>query len=67
VATGTVKWFNPTKDYGFVQPQGGGKDVFVHISALEPAGLSSLNEGQNVEYEIVEHRGKSAAENLKLK
>jgi CspA family cold shock protein len=67
VATGTVKWFNPTKGYGFVQPQGGGKDVFVHISALEPAGLSSLNEGQNVEYEIVEHRGKSAAENLKLK
>jgi CspA family cold shock protein len=67
VATGTVKWFNPTKGYGFVQPQGGGKDVFVHISALERAGLSSLNEGQNVEYEIVEHRGKSAAENLKLK
>jgi CspA family cold shock protein len=67
VATGTVKWFNPTKGYGFIQPQGGGKDVFVHISALERAGLSSLNEGQNVEYEIVEHRGKSAAENLKLK
>jgi cold shock protein len=67
VATGTVKWFNPTKGYGFIQPQGGGKDVFVHISAVERAGLSSLNEGQNVEYEIVEHRGKSAAENLKLK
>jgi CspA family cold shock protein len=67
VATGTVKWFNPTKGYGFIQPQGGGKDVFVHISAVERAGLSSLNDGQNVEYEIVEHRGKSAAENLKLK
>jgi CspA family cold shock protein len=67
VATGTVKWFNSTKGYGFIQPQGGGKDVFVHISAVERAGLSSLNEGQNVEYEIVEHRGKSAAENLKLK
>jgi cold shock protein len=67
VATGTVKWFNPTKGYGFIQPQGGGKDVFVHISAVERAGLSSLNEGQHVEYEIVEHRGKSAAENLKLK
>ena len=67
MATGTVKWFNPTKGYGFIQPQGGGKDVFVHISAVERAGLSSLNEGQNVEYEIVEHRGKSAAENLKLK
>ena len=46
VATGTVKWFNPTKGYGFVQPQGGGKDVFVHISAVERAGLSTLNEGQ---------------------
>ena len=67
MAIGTVKWFNPTKGYGFIQPQGGGKDVFVHISAVERAGLSSLNEGQNVEYEIVEHRGKSAAENLKLK
>ncbi|MBX9847146.1 MAG: cold-shock protein [Xanthobacteraceae bacterium] len=67
MATGTVKWFNPTKGYGFIQPQGGGKDVFVHISAVERAGLSSLNEGQNIEYEIVEHRGKSAAENLKVK
>ena len=67
MATGTVKWFNPTKGYGFIQPQGGSKDVFVHISAVERAGLSSLNEGQHVEYEIVEHRGKSAAENLKLK
>ena len=52
-----VKWFNPTKGYGFIQPQGGGKDVFVHISAVERAGLSSLNEGANVEYEVVANRG----------
>ena len=51
MATGTVKWFNPTKGYGFIQPQGGGKDVFVHISAVERAGLSTLNEGQTVTYE----------------
>ena len=56
---GTVKWFNPTKGYGFIQPQGGGgKDVFVHISAVERAGLSSLNEGQVVEYEEVSNRAK---------
>jgi CspA family cold shock protein len=67
VATGTVKWFNPTKGYGFIQPQGGGKDVFVHISAVERAGLSTLNEGQHVEYEIVANRGKESAENLKTK
>ena len=67
MATGTVKWFNPTKGYGFIQPQGGGKDVFVHISAVERAGLSTLNEGQHIEYEIVENRGKSSAENLKVK
>src|SRR5437016_14511012 len=65
MATGTVKWFNPTKGYGFIQPQGGGKDVFVHISAVERAGLSTLNEGQHVEYEIVANRGKESAENLK--
>jgi CspA family cold shock protein len=65
--TGTVKWFNPTKGYGFIQPQGGGQDVFVHISAVERAGLSTLNEGQQVEYEIVSNRGKSSAENLKVK
>jgi CspA family cold shock protein len=65
MATGTVKWFNPTKGYGFIQPQGGGKDVFVHISAVERAGLSSLNEGQTVEYEVVSNRGKESAENLK--
>jgi CspA family cold shock protein len=67
MATGTVKWFNPTKGYGFIQPQGGGQDVFVHISAVERAGLSTLNEGQQVEYEIVSNRGKSSAENLKVK
>jgi cold shock protein len=70
MATGTVKWFNPTKGYGFIQPQGGGgggKDVFVHISAVEKAGLTSLNEGQNVEYELVTNRGKTSAENLKVK
>ena len=58
MASGTVKWFNPTKGYGFIQPSGGGKDVFVHISAVERAGLSTLNEGQAVEYEIVSNRGK---------
>jgi CspA family cold shock protein len=67
VPTGTVKWFNPTKGYGFIQPQGGGKDVFVHISAVQRAGLTSLNEGQQVEYEIVSNRGKEAAENLKVR
>jgi CspA family cold shock protein len=67
MAKGTVKWFNPTKGYGFIQPTGGsGKDVFVHISAVERAGLSTLNEGQAVEYEIVENKGKSSAENLKV-
>jgi CspA family cold shock protein len=64
--TGTVKWFNATKGYGFIQPQGGGKDVFVHISAVERAGLSSLNEGQMVEFELVSNKGKSSAENLKV-
>jgi CspA family cold shock protein len=69
MATGTVKWFNPTKGYGFIQPQGGGgKDVFVHISAVERAGLNSLNEGQVVEYELESTRdGKQAATNLKVK
>ena len=67
MATGTVKWFNPTKGYGFIQPRDGGRDVFVHISAVERAGLSSLNEGQVVEYELVSNRGKQAAENLKTR
>jgi cold shock protein len=63
---GTVKWFNPTKGYGFIQPQGGGKDVFVHISAVERAGLSTLNEGQTVEYEEASNRGKTSAEKLRV-
>jgi cold shock protein len=63
---GTVKWFNGQKGYGFIQPQGGGKDVFVHISAVERAGLSSLNEGQTIEYEEVSNRGKTSAENLSV-
>jgi CspA family cold shock protein len=69
MARGTVKWFNPTKGYGFIQPSGGdgGKDVFVHISAVERAGLSSLNEGQVVEFEIESNRGKESAVNLKIK
>jgi cold shock CspA family protein len=66
MARGTVKWFNPTKGYGFIQPQGGGKDVFVHISAVEKAGLTGLNEGQTVEYEEISNRGKASAENLKV-
>ena len=67
MAKGTVKWFNATKGYGFIQPQGGGgKDVFVHISAVERAGLSTLNEGQIVEYEEVSNKGKTSAENLKV-
>src|ERR1700760_2921757 len=63
---GTVKWFNPTKGYGFIKPNGGDKDVFVHISAVERAGLSTLNENQVVEYDLVENLGKASAENLKV-
>jgi CspA family cold shock protein len=66
VATGTVKWFNATKGFGFIQPDQGGKDVFVHISAVERAGLSSLNEGAKVSYEEMENRGKTSAENLRV-
>ena len=64
---GTVKWFNPTKGYGLIQPQEGGRDVFVHVSAVERAGLSTLNEGQHIEYEIEENRRKTSAVNLKVK
>ena len=65
MATGTVKWFNATKGYGFIEPTEGGKDVFVHISAVERAGMAGLREGQKIEYEVVEGRnGKSSAENL---
>ena len=64
---GTVKWFNKTKGYGFIQPEDGGKDAFVHISAVERAGLSDLNEGQRVEFESQPGRdGKTSAENLRL-
>lgn len=66
LAIGTVKWFNSTKGYGFIQPEQGGKDVFVHISAVERAGLGSLNEGQRVQYEIARDRGKESAANLSL-
>ena len=66
VTSGTVKWFNATKGYGFIQPDTGGKDVFVHISAVERAGLSSLNEGAKVSYEVVSNRGKESAENLRV-
>jgi cold shock protein len=66
VATGTVKWFNGQKGFGFIQPDGGGKDVFVHISAVEKAGLSGLNEGAKVSYEIISDRGKESAGNLRV-
>jgi cold shock protein len=66
MAKGTVKWFNPTKGYGFIQPASGGKDVFVHISAVQKAGLSTLNEGQTIEYEEIANRGKTSAENIKV-
>jgi len=63
---GTVKWFDATRGYGFIQPADGGRDVFVHISAVEQAGLRTLNEGQQVGYEIKSDRGKSSAVNLKV-
>ena len=65
MSNGTVKWFNTTKGYGFIQPEDGGKDIFVHISAVERAGLRGLNEGQRVSYELQNERGRTAAVNLK--
>ena len=65
MATGTVKWFNPRKGYGFIEPEEGDKDVFVHISAVKDSGMEDLDEGQELEFEIVENNGKSSAENLK--
>lgn len=65
MASGTVKWFNVTKGFGFIQPDDGSKDVFVHISAVERSGMGNLKEGQKLSYEIQNERGKSAATNLK--
>ena len=64
MATGTVKWFNPTKGFGFIQPDTGGADVFVHISAVERAGLRTLNENQKISYELVTEKGKTSAASL---
>ncbi|HEX7038293.1 MAG TPA: cold-shock protein [Pseudomonadales bacterium] len=65
MAIGTVKWFNATKGFGFIQPESGAADVFVHISAVEKAGMDSLREGQRVSYDVIEERGRKAAGNLK--
>lgn len=67
MANGTVKWFNATKGYGFISPEDGSKDVFVHISAVEKAGLRSLNDGQKVSYEVATTKGKASAESIQLK
>lgn len=66
MAKGKVKWFNPQKGFGFIEPENGGGDVFVHISAVEAAGLRSLDDGQVVEYELKEEKGKQSASNLKV-
>jgi CspA family cold shock protein len=67
MSVGTVKWFNASKGYGFIEPTDGGKDVFIHISALEKAGIASLNEGQKIQFEVIAgQNGKSSAENVKL-
>ena len=65
MAIGIVKWFNTTKGFGFIQPEGGSKDVFVHISAVQKAGMQTLNDGQKVSFDVVTERGKQAAGNLK--
>ena len=66
MATGTVKWFNTTKGYGFIQPDDGGKDVFVHVTAVQKSGLTGLNEGQKISYDLSSDRGKTSAANLKV-
>ncbi len=66
-ASGTVKWFDPTKGYGFIKPSDGGRDVFIHITAVRAAGLQNLNEGQTVAYEVKSERGKSAAANIEIR
>ena len=66
MASGTVKWFNTTKGYGFIAPDDGGADVFCHITALQEAGIRNLNEGQRVSFELIENRGKTSAGNLQL-
>lgn len=66
MASGTVKWFNATKGYGFIEPDDGGNDVFVHITAVQAAGLQGLNEGQKLSFEITDQRGKSSAANLQV-
>ena len=66
MANGSVKWFNATKGFGFIQPQDGGQDVFVHITAVQAAGLTVLNDGQKVSYDVVAERGKQVAANLKV-
>jgi cold shock CspA family protein len=66
MARGTVKWFNSRKGFGFIRPEGGGRDVFIHVSAVEKAGLTSLNEGEIVEYEEISNRGRTSIENLKV-
>lgn len=66
MANGIVKWFNPTKGFGFIQPEQGGSDIFVHISALERTGIANLNEGQRVSYELATNKGRTSAVNIKL-
>lgn len=66
MAVGTVKWFNPTKGFGFITPEEGSKDVFVHITAVQKAGMTGLTEGQRIEYEMITERGKTAAGNLRI-
>lgn len=66
MANGSVKWFNATKGFGFIQPQDGGQDVFVHITAVQAAGLTGLNDGQKVSYDVISERGKQVASNLKI-